>query len=309
MINEGNEVRIIDDFSTGSTQNLEDLQVQTQVLRGDLGDRGFAQDSLKNIDIVYHFAAEVGSVQYLHGSVARELFALQSNVLIDTNVFRACLENGVKTIIYASSVSVYPKHLQMTASSPFKEEDSENPVEPEGGYGWSKYLAETQLGMMESVGVGIARIFHAYGENIYLNPDKSQVIGSLMRKAIRYPEESFVVWGDGSQKRCFVFIDDAIDALVLLQEYTTKNSALTVNLGTQEEVTVRNLAENIISLSGKKIPLKFDTSQPTGVLQRIPSLERIEKTLGWKPTTPFDSGLEKTFAWASQRIHSNEVAG
>jgi GDP-D-mannose 3', 5'-epimerase len=304
MIHDGHEVTIIDDFSTGSEQNLWDLDVKARVIRGDLGDRDLARDSLKNIDTVYHFAAEVGSVQYLHGSEARELFALQSNLLIDTNVFRAAVENDVKTIIYASSVSVYPKHLQMTRSSPFREEDSENPVEPEGGYGWSKYLAEKQLGMMSNVYVGIARIFHAYGKNIYLKPDKSQVIGSLMRKAIRYPREDFVVWGDGSQKRCFVYIEDVIDALVLIQEYVSKNSSITVNLGSQEEVNVRELAEKIISLSGKKILLKFDRSQPTGVLQRVPSLDRIGNILGWKPTTPFDTGLKRTYEWALKRIQN-----
>ncbi len=219
-------------------------------------------------------------------------------------MFRACLENNVKTIVYASSVSVYPKHLQMTGSSPFREEDSENPVEPEGGYGWSKYLAEKQLGMMSDVKVGVARIFHAYGKNIYLKPDKSQVIGSLMRKAIRYPSEDFVVWGDGSQKRCFVYIDDVIDALVLIQEYVSRDSSLTVNLGSQEEVDVRELSEKIISLSGKKIPLKFDKSQPTGVLQRVPSLDRIGMRLDWKPTTPFDTGLKRTYEWALQRIQN-----
>ena len=304
MIDDGHEVTIIDDFSTGSEQNLRDLDVRARVLRGDLGDRSFARNSLKNTDAVYHFAAEVGSVQYLHGSEARELFALQTNVLIDTNVFRASLQNDVKSIVYASSVSVYPKHLQMRGSSPFKEEDSENPVEPEGGYGWSKYLAEKQLGMMSNVKVGIARIFHAYGKNIYLKPDKSQVIGSLMRKAIRYPKEDFVVWGDGSQKRCFVYIDDVIDALVLMQEYISRDSSLTVSLGSQEEVNVRELSEKIISLSGKKIPLRFDTSQPIGVLQRVPSLDRIGNTLGWKPTTTFDVGLKRTYEWALQRIRN-----
>ena len=211
----------------------------------------------------------------------------------------------MKTIVYASSVSVYPRHLQMIGSAPFKEEDSEHPVEPEGGYGWSKYIAEKQLGMMSNVNVGTARIFHAYGKNIYLKPDKSQVIGSLMRKAIRFPEEDFVVWGDGSQKRCFVYIEDVIDALALIQEYASKNSTLTVNLGSQEEVSVGDLAQKIILLSGKKIPLRFDRSQPTGVLQRIPSLEKIGDTLGWKPKTSFDRGLRLTYEWASERILEN----
>jgi len=297
-----NTVRIVDDFSTGSEQNLRDLKVDTEIVRGNLVDHDFALDALKNTDTVYHFAAEVGSVQYLHGSVERELFALQTNLLIDANVFRSCIENGVRTVIYASSVSVYPKRLQMIGSSPFREEDAEKSIEPEGGYGWSKYIAEKQLELMERSNVGVARIFHAYGKNIYLAENKSQVIGSLMRKAIRYPEEGFSVWGDGTQKRCFVYIDDVVDALLRIHNYVEKKSSLTVNVGSQEEVTVADLAQKIVALTGKDIPLKFDGSKPTGVLQRVPSLEKIENILGWKPTTRFDDGLTQTYNWAVDRL-------
>ena len=94
MMDEGNEIKIIDDFSTGSELNLRDLGVHPQILRGDLKDHKFARDALKSVEVVYHFAAEVGSVQYLHGSEARELFALQTNLLIDANVFRACIETA-----------------------------------------------------------------------------------------------------------------------------------------------------------------------------------------------------------------------
>jgi len=302
LADEGNAVRIVDDFSTGTEQNLRDVNVSTEVVRGNLADQAFARDSLKNVDAVYHLAAEVGSVQYLHGSYARELFALQTNLLIDTNVFRACIEDEIRTIVFASSVSVYPKRLQMTASSPFREDDAQRTVEPEGGYGWSKYVAEKQLEMMDLVNVGVARIFHAYGKNIYLKEDKSQVIGSLMRKAVRYPEEDFVIWGDGNQKRCFVYIDDVTDALLRIRDYLTVNSRLTVNVGSQDEVSVRDLARKIVDLSGKDIPLKFDISKPTGVLQRVPSLEKIERSLGWKPSTTLDDGLELTYEWATQRL-------
>src|SRR5579863_5089624 len=125
LLDGGKRVRIIDDFSTGTESNLHDLDVHTEIVRGDLRDLRFAKDSLKGIDAVYHFAAEVGSVQYLHGSAERELFAFQTNLLIDTNVFRACIDNRIRTIIYASSVSVYPKHLQMVSSAPFAEDDAE----------------------------------------------------------------------------------------------------------------------------------------------------------------------------------------
>jgi nucleoside-diphosphate-sugar epimerase len=304
LLAEGHDVSIIDDLSSGSVANLNDLGVTQRCTVGDLKDYEFAKQSLRGAETVFHLAAEVGSVAYLHGSDARELAALQSNLTIDVNVFRACLELGVRSVLYASSVSVYPIDEQMGSQNRFREEDSERKVNPEGGYGWAKYIAEKQLALMPGVGVGVARIFHAYGENIYLRPDRSQVIGSLVRKAIRFPREGFVVWGDGSQRRCFVFVDDAIDAIFRLMGHVERQGSLTVNVGSTEETTVRELAERAIELSGKEIPLEFDPSRPTGALNRMPDLERVKRVLGWSPTTTFAKGLERTYEWAEGRIAS-----
>ena len=302
LIDDGNEVSVIDDLSSGSLRNLRDVGVKLEVTRGDLKDPGFAKRSLKRAETVFHFAAEVGSVDYLHGSKARELAAFLSNVTIDANVLRACVENGVRSVIYASSVSVYPFDRQLGARVRFREEDAEKKVNPEGGYGWSKYVAEKELSYVTETAVGVARIFHAYGKNIYLEPDRSQVIASLMRKAIGYPKEGFVVWGDGSQRRCFVYIDDVIDALFRLLGHVERKGSLTVNVGSTEEVTVLDLAERIIALSGKRIRPTLDPSKPTGALNRMPDLERARRTLGWEPTTPFSEGLSKTYDWALTRL-------
>jgi len=302
LLDEGHEVSIVDDFSSGSVQNLVDLGVRQRCFTGDLRSHEFAKDVLRRADTVFHFAAEVGSVSYLHGSDERELAALQSNLVIDANVFKACVENGVQTLIFASSVSVYPFDEQLGSRIQFKEEDTERKVNPEGGYGWAKYIAEKQLSLMPSVSCGVARIFHAYGKNIYLKPDKSQVIGSLIRKAVNYPVEDFVVWGDGSQRRCFVFVDDAVNAIIRLEKHVNGHGNLTVNIGSTEEVTIRKLAGLITQLSRKDISLKFDYSKPTGALSRVPNLERIQKVLGWSPTTNLSSGLAQTFGWAERRI-------
>lgn len=304
LVEGGHEVTIVDDFSAGSVQNLRDVGVDQDVATGDLKGYQFARDSLRGAEVVYHFAAEVGSVEYLHGSAASELAAMQANLVIDANVFRACLENRVRTVIYASSVSVYPFDRQQGGDSVFMEEDAEKSVNPEGGYGWSKYVAEKQLSLMAGIKCGAARIFHAYGKNIYLKPDRSQVIGSLVRKAVNYPREEFVVWGDGRQRRCFVYIEDALDAIMRLQRFVEEKGNLTVNIGSTEEVTVRELAERVISLSGKDIKLRFDPSKPKGALNRTPDLGRANNTLGWAPTTPFGEGLENTFRWAHSRLSS-----
>jgi len=302
LVDDGQEVSIIDDFSAGSIRNLEDLGVKQQAMVGDLKEYGFARRSLEGAETVFHFAAEVGSVDYLHGSKARELAAFLSNVTIDANVFRACSENGVRSVIYASSVSVYPFDRQLGEHVKFREEDAEEKVNPEGGYGWSKYVAEKELSFLSDVSVGVARIFHAYGKNIYLSPDRSQVIASLMRKAIRYPEEGFVVWGDGRQRRCFVYIDDVIDALFRLLRHVEEKGDLTVNVGSTEEVTVLELAKKVIAISGKRIEPTLDPSRPSGALNRMPDLARAKKALGWEPTTPFSEGLAETFDWALGRL-------
>ena len=302
LVDEGHEISIVDDMSAGSTQNLRDVGVKQRVTKGDLKDYGFAKRSLKGAEIVFHFAAEVGSVEYLHGSQSKELAALLANVTIDANVFRACAENGVRSIIYASSVSVYPFDRQLGEHVRFREDDTEAKVNPEGGYGWSKYLAEKELSFMSDVRVGVARIFHAYGKNIYVKPDRSQVIASLMRKAIRYPKEDFVVWGNGRQRRCFVYIDDVMDALSSLLRHVERDGSLTVNIGSTEEVTVLELAKMIIGLSGKEIEPKLDPSKPTGALNRMPDLSLVKRTLGWEPKTPFSKGLSKTYDWALTRL-------
>jgi nucleoside-diphosphate-sugar epimerase len=302
LTDEGREVSIVDDFSSGSLRNLADLGIRRKCSVGDLRDYRFAKKSLRGAETVFHFAAEVGSVSYLHGSNARELAALQTNLIIDANVFKACLENGVRTVIYASSVSVYPFDEQLGSHAQFREEDAERKVNPEGGYGWAKYIAEKQLSLMPDVAFGVARIFHAYGKNIYLKPDRSQVIASLIRKAVRYPAEDFVVWGDGRQRRCFVYIEDALDALMRLEKHVDDRGNLTVNVGSTEETTVRELAEMVVRLSKKDIRLKFDETKLTGALNRMPNLERAKRVLGWSPKTPFAEGLSETFEWARERL-------
>jgi len=302
LVDDGRDVSIVDNLSSGSTQNLADLGVRQKCSVGDLRNYEFANESLRSADAVFHFAAEVGSVSYLHGSNERELAALQSNLLIDTNVFRACLENRVRTVIFASSVSVYPFDEQLGSITRFREEDSERRINPEGGYGWAKYLAEKQLSLMTNISYGVARIFHAYGQNIYLRPDRSQVIASLIRKVSRYPNEDFTVWGDGTQRRCFVFVADAIDALMRLEKYVEAKGNLIVNVGSTEEVTVRDLAQLVVLLSKKNIPLKFDASKPVGALSRVPNLDKIKNTLGWWPSTVLSEGLQETIDWAEGRI-------
>jgi GDP-D-mannose 3',5'-epimerase len=244
-------------------------------------------------------AARVGSIEYLHGGKKAELEALQSNLAIDTNVFRACNECGVKKIVYASSVSVYPIDLQQKASATFSESDV-SPVNPEGGYGWAKLIGEIQLDLTENCRSGIARIFNAYGEFSEFGRT-AQVIPALIRKAVRYPDEEFVVWGDGTQSRDFLYVKDCVEALLKLEDKASY-PPLKVNVGHPDTVSIRELAELVVQVSGKSIEIKFDPSKPAGPRSRIPDVRKARRELNWEPTTSLREGLERTYRWIEDSL-------
>jgi len=299
LVDEGREVVVADDFSRGCVRNLLDLGVRVECPRIDLRDYGRALGVVEGADVVYHLAARVGSVEYLHGSELAELRALQDNLVIDANVFRASVEAGVKKVIYASSVSVYPIDLQQKPGVVLSEDDL-GYYNPEGGYGWAKLLGEIQLGWMSDVDIGIARIFTAYGPCEPLD-ETAHVVPALIRKAIMYPEEGFVVWGSGGQTRSFMYISDCVEALIKLEERAS-NPPIIVNVGSDEEVPIRVIAEKIVKMSGKDIEIKYDLTKPVGPASRTADIRRAKALLGWRPIVGLDEGLRRTYACAEERL-------
>jgi len=182
-------------------------------------------------------------------------------------------------------------------------------VEGEDGYSLpgclihnSKLIGEMQLGWMRDVDVGIARIFNVYGECEPLD-ETAHVIPALMRKAILYPKEGFVVWGDGNQSRCLIYVSDCVDALMRLEDKAS-SSKIIVNIGSDREVSIRTLAEKIVGLSGKDIEMVFDPAKPTGPVSRTADISKARALLGWQPRVGLDEGLRRTYLWAEKRLMS-----
>jgi len=306
LLEEGREVVIADDFSRGSVQNLRDLGVNIVCERMDLRNYEVALKVVRGVDTVFHLAARVGSVEYLHGSKLAELRALQDNLVIDANVFRACMQVGVKTIVYASSVSVYPIGLQRQLGVVFSEGDLRCYC-PEGGYGWAKLLGEMELSWTEKTDIGIGRIFTVYGPCEPLD-ETAHVVPALIRKAIRYPIEDFVVWGTGEQTRSFLYVSDCVEALARIEERAS-SPPLVVNVGSAEPTSIKHLAQEIVKISGKDIRIKYDSSKPTGPVSRTPDITLARKVLGWSPRTSLDEGLRRTYAWAAEKVLGENDTG
>lgn len=318
-----------------------------EVKKVDLRDYAQTLKAIEGADVIFHLAARVGSIEYLHGSEMSELAALQTNLMLDANVFKACLEEGVKKIIYASSCAVYPMQPQFSSDAILSEPDLDlkalthctqetqstqqtigtanyrlPTVSPDGGYGWAKLMGELQLSLMarttnsrlktqdsglSTIKIGIARIFNVYGENEPLRK-RAHVIADLARKAILYPKEEFIVYGDGNQTRDFLYISDCVDALLKL-EAALSNSAnfITVNVGSGRATSVKEIAEKIIQISGRDINQKYNPGKSAGPLSRTADITKAKTLLGWEPKVSLDDGLRRTYTWAKKRLEGENV--
>ena len=293
LLDEGREVIIADDFSRGSLQNLLDLGVSVKPVHLDLRNYQETLEIIDGVEAVFHLAARVGSVEALHSTDMGELLALQTNLVIDANVFRACLQTGVKKLVYASSVSVYPMELQKSPNAVLREDDLRF-ASPEGGYGWAKLMGEMQLQWMTGIRVGIARLFNIYGETA--EPDKDAlVVPALVRKAILFPREEFKVWGDGNQVRDLLHTTDAVEALLKLEEKAS-SPPLIVNIGSGEPVSIKLLVDKVVRFSGKDINPIYDSTMPVGALSRVADISRAKTFLGWAPKVSLDDGLQRMFS-------------
>ena len=139
------------------------------------------------------------------------------------------------------------------------------------------------------------RIFNCYGENENLDPRWSHVIPSLMRKAIRYPNEEFKLFGDGRQERAFLYVEDCVDGFLVAMEKITDGDA--INLGSEEVISIGKLAEKIVKLSGKNINIEYDLSGPQGTHRYCANTTKMKGVLGWTPKIPLDVGLESIYKW------------
>lgn len=313
LVDEGREVLVASDFSRLGTENLTNLGIEVECQNVDLRDYNQALRMIEGAETIFHLAARVGSIEYLHGTEMSELVALQTNLVIDANTFRACLEKNVKKIVYASSVAVYPMHTQYSSGAVFSEGDlilereTQDVVSPDGGYGWTKLMGEIQLGWMNDIDIGIARLFNIYGENEPLG-EKAHVIADLIRKAILYPQDEFIVWGNGKQSRDFLYVSDCVDALLQL-EGKASNPPITVNIGSGEPASIGTIAEKVAGLSGKDIKIVYDPTKPVGPLSRTADTSKAKTLLRWEPKIGLDEGLRRTYTWIERRLKEEGIAG
>jgi len=263
---------------------------------GDLRDSDFVKQVCKGIDYVYQFAADMGGAGFIFTG-KNDANIMYNSAMINLNVLDESLKNNVKRIFFSSSACIYPEHNQMDSNNPNCEESSAYPAAPDSEYGWEKlfserlYLAHKKN---HNLDVRVARYHNIFGPYGVYDGGREKAPAAFCRKVSEAEDKTSIeVWGDGSQTRSFLFIDDCIDAT-----YRLMNSDFVgpVNIGSEEIISIQNLAKKVIKISNKNIKIK-NIEGPLGVMGRNSHNKLIKEKLGWEPSVSLDEGLKRTFAW------------
>jgi len=306
----GHRVVVVDNLWRGKREYLQlpdgtfAIDMEKDFHEVDLAVPGAADTLFHEVDYVYHLADIVAGIGYVfnnQGSIFRQ------NLLINSNVITAARQSDLKGFIYVGTACSFPAHMQASVeASPLREED-QFPASPESAYGWSKLMGEYEAFLMEretGLPVSVLILHNVYGSPADYDPRTSQVIPSLVRKAIQYPDEPFVVWGSGAQGRAFVHVEDVVDALVAA---LPKGLGVgPIQIGPDRCTTIREIAETVAELSGKNIKIEFDRTKPEGDRGRCADYDKARRILGWEPKVSLRQGLEELYSWIDDQLNSGQ---
>ena len=282
LAREDHQVRGLDDLSAGDPGSLDPDVLFT---RGDVVDRPKLWTLLQDVDCVYHLAARVSvpeSVLY-----PREYNAV--NVGGTVSIMEAMRDVGVKRVVFVSSGAVYGNQ----GSQPLSEEASPHPRSP---YAVSKLSAEyyvRTIGALWGIETVALRVFNVYGPGQPLPAAHPPVIPNFLRRTVR--GGTLVIYGQGQQTRDFVYLTDAIEAMVSAATAPTIDRSV-INIGSGVEISIRKLAQEVLEAVGSSAEWIFKEDQDPGSSRMCADINRAHKKLGYRPVVSLREGLERTIA-------------
>ncbi|GJE84814.1 NAD-dependent epimerase/dehydratase [Phanerochaete sordida] len=306
LLQPGNPVRVID---LERRSHFQDFPAELEVVVGDLRDRDFAFQAIRGAKCVLHFAANMGGMGTIHEE--NEMSIYHDNHVMMLNVLQASLELGVDKFMFASSACVYPESCQQAGQDvSLAETDvwANPPPEPQGLYGLEKLCSELviQQGASHKLKTYIARFHNIYGPHGSWKGGREKVPAALLRKAIVAKisgDNNIELWGSGTQRRSFCYIDDAVEGVVRLLDSEYHDP---VNIGSEEAVTIRQLAEMAAHAVGLPQPaFHCRDDRPVGVASRNSDNTLARSQLDWEPQVALQEGLVRTGQWIEEEIRSS----
>jgi len=247
-------------------------------------------------DEVYQLAAEMGGAEYIYAG-AHDAEIMSGSLAVDQNVIAACRRSSSTRVFFASSACVYPNRNQDSSAPVAWTEDSAYPAAPDSEYGWTKLFSERLYlthGRCAGLEPRIARYHNVFGPHGTWFGGREKAPAALCRKVAQAVSGGEIeIIGDGKQTRSFLFISEAIEGTLRLAR---SGVAGPLNIGSQELLTIDQLADMIIDIAGKVLAKRY-VDGPVGARARNSDNRLIRDELGWAPSQPLRQGLERTYAW------------
>jgi len=258
----------------------------------------------KDQDWVFNLAADMGGMGFIQSNHSVILY---NNTMISFNMMEASRVNKLKRFFYSSSACIYPEGKQLVEDIPGLKESDAWPAQPQDAYGLEKLVSE-EIAMHyqkdHGIQVRIARFHNIYGPQGTWKGGREKAPAAFCRKGI-VSEKEFEMWGNGLQTRSFCYIDDCVEGILRIMRSDYDKP---LNLGSDEMVSMNQMAELVIGFSEKKIPIKHIPG-PEGVRGRNSDNTLIKEVLGWAPNTSLAVGLKKTFDWIKIQVEAEKANG
>lgn len=284
-------VRILDNFSTGKRENLAGRDSEVEILEGDIRDYDTVRRAVEGIDVILHQAALPSVLR----SVQDPISTNEVNVVGTLNVLKAATSARVRRVVYASSSSVYgenpslPKHERMEA----------DPLSP---YAVSKLTGELYcrvFARLYGLTTVILRYFNVFGPHQDPSSQYAAVIPRFITAVL--DSQSPVIYGDGQQTRDFTYVANVVYANLLAATKECKGGTI-LNCASHRQVSLNELVAKINAHARKDIPATYEPSRPGDIKHSYASIDRIHHILGYEVLVGFDDGLRKTVEWFKQKV-------
>lgn len=306
LVGLGAHVRMVDNLERGTREAVTDILGHAELVVADLRDQETCQRNFADCDVVIHLASKVGGIRYY---LDRPYEVFVANTLIDANVIDTVLAAETAHMFYASSAHVYPIELQMSADAPEIVESQAIPAHPELSYGWAKLIGEKRIEYAIAEGrplrAAVARLIGAYGPGQDFDLEKGSAIPAFIRRAIEYPTRSpFTVMGTGKETRSYCYIDDIADG-ILRSICQTQSQPLVgpFNLGRNGRNTIAEVAEAVIAVSRKQIPITWQPTAATVIWGQALDCSLATRLLeGWQPKIELTEGLRRCYEDIERRM-------
>lgn len=290
LISEGHKVRILDDFSTGSMDNIKHLEGKIELVKGSISDKKTVEEAADGVEYILHEAAQTSVVD----SIRNPAKTWDTNIKGTKLLLNAAVKNDVKKIILASSANIY-------GTSPKLPKREDMHVKPNSPYGDSKLMNEVMAKKyhddhgLEAV---CLRYFNVYG--LRQNPESGY--SGVISKFIGWMADgkSPLIYGDGKQTRDFIYVEDVVHANMLAMK-NRKIKCDIFNIATGKETSLNEIVETLNGILGTNLKANYDEERMGDIRRSVADISKARKILGFKPKYSLKAGLKKTIEWYKSR--------